>query len=48
MKKSNQRYEKSKSEFDKIITPEVLLEAEELSRKLKRISHEELNREFTL
>jgi hypothetical protein len=44
----SKRYEKAKSEFDKIITPEVLVEAEELSKKLRHISHEELNREFTI
>jgi len=43
-----QRYDKAKEEFDKIITPEVLLEAEKMSKELRRISVEELHRQFTI
>lgn len=38
----------AQKEFDKIITPEVLEEAEQLSKQMRRISVEELNRPFTI
>lgn len=43
-----QRHDKAKEEFDKIITSEVLEEAEKLHKQMRRISHEELHREFTI
>lgn len=45
---SKQRLDKAKEEFDKIITPEVLEEAEQLHKRMRRISFEELHREFTI
>lgn len=38
----------AKAEFDKVITPEVLEDAEKMHKRLSRVSHEELNREFTI
>lgn len=38
----------AQAEFDKIITPEVLEEADQLSKKMRRISVEELHRPFTI
>ena len=38
----------AQAEFDKIITPEVLKEAEDLAKQMRRISVEELHRPFTI
>jgi hypothetical protein len=43
-----ERLDLAQAEFDKIITPKVLEEAEQLSKQMRRISWEELNRPFTL
>jgi len=43
-----ERLDLAQAEFDKIITPEVLEEAEQLSKQMRRISWEELNRPFTI
>lgn len=43
-----QRLDAAKAEFDKIITPEVLEQAEELHKKLSRVPFEEMHREFTI
>lgn len=51
VKKKLSRKEKldlAQKEFDKIITPEVLMEAEELAKQMRRISVEELYRPFTM
>lgn len=45
---SKQRHKLAKEKFDKIITPEVLKEAEEMSKQLRKISVEELYRPFTI
>lgn len=42
-----ERLDIAQKEFDKIITPEVLEEAEQLSKQMRRISMEELYRPFT-
>jgi hypothetical protein len=38
----------AQAEFDKLITPEVLEEAEQLAKQMRRISVEELYRPFTI
>jgi predicted metal-dependent phosphoesterase TrpH len=43
-----ERIDKAKEELNKIITPEVLLEAEELAKQMRKISVEELYRQFTI
>jgi hypothetical protein len=43
-----QRLDLAKMEFDNIITPEVLEQAEELHKKMSRVSFEEMHREFTI
>jgi len=43
-----ERLDKAQEAFDKIITPEVLEEAEQFSKRMRRISWEELNRPFTI
>ena len=43
-----ERLDLAQAEFDKIITPEVLEEAEQLAKQMRRISWEELNRPFTI
>jgi hypothetical protein len=43
-----ERLDLAQVEFDKIITPEVLEEAEQLSKQMRKISWEELNRPFTI
>jgi hypothetical protein len=42
------RHDLAKQEFDKIITPKVLEEAEELHKQMSRISYEELHRQFNV
>jgi hypothetical protein len=43
-----ERLDKAQKAFDKIITPEVLEEAEQLAKQMRRISVEELHRPFTI
>jgi hypothetical protein len=43
-----ERYDKAKEALDKVITPEVLEEAEQLAKQMRRISWEELHRPFTI
>ena len=43
-----ERLDKAQEAFDRIITPKVLEEAEQLSKQMRRISWEELNRPFTI
>jgi hypothetical protein len=44
----DERLMKARKEFAKAITPELLEEAEQMHKRLSRISHEELHREFTI
>jgi hypothetical protein len=38
----------AQAEFDKLITPEVLEEAEQLAKQMRKISVEDLYRPFTI
>jgi hypothetical protein len=42
-----ERLMKAREHFDTIITLEVLEEAEQMHKRLSRISHEELHRKFS-
>jgi|WetSurMetagenome_2_1015567.scaffolds.fasta_scaffold113618_3 hypothetical protein len=43
-----ERYDLAKENLDKVITPQVLLEAEELAKQMRKITVEELYRPFTI
>ena len=43
----DERLYKARKEFSKIITPDILEEAEEMHKRLSRVSWQELNRPFT-
>ena len=47
-KENVRRLDIAMAEFNKVITPKVLEEAEELHKKLSRVSFEEMHREFTV
>ena len=43
-----ERLDRAQEAFNKIITPELLEEAKQFSKQLRKISWEELNRPFTI
>jgi len=44
----DERLMKARAEFDKVITPEILEEAEEMHKRLSKISFKELHRKFNI
>jgi hypothetical protein len=45
---SEEKLMEAKKAFDALITPEILKEAEKMHKRMRRISFEELHREFTM